>query len=38
VTADADEVVEEEEHSSLVGGIASCYNHSENQFGGFSEN
>jgi hypothetical protein len=28
----------EKEHSSIVGGIASWYNHSENQFGGSSEN
>ena len=30
--------VEKEEHSSIVGGIASWYNYSENQFGGCSEN
>jgi hypothetical protein len=30
--------VEKEEHSSIVGGIASWYNHSENQSGGSSEN
>jgi hypothetical protein len=28
VTADADEDVEKEKHSSTVGGIASWYNHS----------
>jgi hypothetical protein len=37
VTADAGEDVEEEKHSSIAGGIASSYNHSGNQFGGFSE-
>jgi hypothetical protein len=29
---------EKEEHSSIAGGIASLYNHSENQSGSFSEN
>jgi hypothetical protein len=38
VTADAGEDVEKEEHSSIVGGIASLYNHSGNQSGGSSEN
>jgi hypothetical protein len=38
VTADAGEDVEKEEHSSIAGGIASCYNHSGNQSGGSSEN
>ena len=38
VTTDAGENVEKEEHSSIVGGIASWYNHSGNQFGGSSEN
>jgi hypothetical protein len=38
VTADADEDVEKEEHSSIVGGIASLYNHSGNQSGGSSDN
>jgi hypothetical protein len=38
VTADAGEDVEKEEHSSIAGGLASWYNHSGNQFGGFSEN
>jgi hypothetical protein len=38
VTADAAEDVEKEEHSFIVGGIASLYNHSGNQFGGYSEN
>jgi len=28
-TADAGEDVEKEEHSSIVGGIVDCYNHSE---------
>ena len=30
--------VEKEEHASIVGGIASLYNDSKNQFGGSSEN
>jgi hypothetical protein len=38
VTADAGEDVEKEEHSSIVGGIESLYNHSGNQSGGSSEN
>ena len=38
VTADAGEDVEKEEHSSIVGGIASLYNHSGNQSGGSSKN
>jgi hypothetical protein len=38
VTADAVEDVEKEEHSSIVGGIASLYNHYGNQSGGSSEN
>jgi hypothetical protein len=38
VTSDAGEDVEKEEHSSIVGGIASLYNHSGNQSGGSSEN
>jgi hypothetical protein len=38
VTADAVEDVEKGEHSSIVGGIASLYNHSGNQSGGSSEN
>ena len=38
LTADAGEDVEKEEHSSIVGGIASLYNHSGNQSGGSSEN
>jgi hypothetical protein len=33
VTADAGVDVEKEEHSSIVGGIASLYNHSGNQSG-----
>ena len=35
VIADAGENVEKEEHSSIAGGIASLYNHSENQSGSF---
>jgi hypothetical protein len=38
VTTDAGEDEEKEEHPSIAGGIASWYNHSENQSGGFSEN
>jgi hypothetical protein len=38
VTADAGADVEKEEHSSVVGGIASLYNHSGNHSGGSSEN
>jgi hypothetical protein len=38
VTADAGEDVEKEEHSSIAGFIANWYDHSENQFGGSSEN
>ena len=38
MTADAGEDVEKEEHSSIVGGIASMYNYSGNQFGSSSEN
>jgi hypothetical protein len=38
VTADAGVDVEKEEHSSIVGGIASLYNHSGNQSSGSSEN
>jgi hypothetical protein len=38
VTADAGKDVEKEEHSSIVGGIASCYNHSGHQSDGSSEN
>ena len=36
--ADAGKDVEKKEHSSVVGGIASLYNHSRNQSGGSSEN
>jgi hypothetical protein len=36
-TADAGQDVEKEEHSSIVGGIASLYNHSGNQSGSSSE-
>jgi hypothetical protein len=38
VRADADENVEKEEHSFIVGGITIWYNHSGNQFVGSSEN
>jgi hypothetical protein len=38
VTADAGEDVEKEEYSSIVGGIASLYNHSGNQYSSSSEN
>jgi hypothetical protein len=38
VIADAGEDIEKEGHSSIVGRIASWYNHSGNQPGGSSEN
>ena len=38
VTADTGKDVEKEEHSSIVGEMASLYNHSGNQSGGSSEN
>jgi hypothetical protein len=38
VTADAGKDVEKEEHSCIVDGIASLYNHSGNKSGGSSEN
>jgi hypothetical protein len=38
VTADAGEDVEKKEDSSIIGGIASLYNHSGNQSGVSSEN
>jgi hypothetical protein len=38
VTANAVEDVEKEEHSSIVGEIASLYNHFGDQSGGSSEN
>jgi hypothetical protein len=38
VTADAGDDVEKEEHSSIVGGTANCYNHSGNTSGSSSEN
>jgi hypothetical protein len=38
VTADAGKDVEKEEHSSILGEIASLYNHSQNQSGGSSGN
>jgi hypothetical protein len=30
--------MKKEKYSSIAGGIANCYNHSENQSCGFSEN
>jgi len=38
VTTDAGEDVNKEELSSIVGGMASRYNYSGNQYGGSSEN
>jgi hypothetical protein len=38
MTADAVEYVGKEEHSSIVGGIASWHNHSGNKSGSSSEN
>jgi hypothetical protein len=38
ITADAGDDVEKEEHSSIIVGIASLYNHSGNQSGSSSEN
>jgi hypothetical protein len=38
MTADAGEDVEKEEHSSIVDGIASLYNHFGNKSGSSSEN
>jgi hypothetical protein len=38
VTAKAGKDLENEEHSSIAGGIANWYNHSGNQSGGSSEN
>jgi hypothetical protein len=38
VTADAGVDIEKEKHSSIAGGIVNWYNHSGNQFGGYSEN
>jgi hypothetical protein len=38
MTADADEDVEKEKHSSTVGGIVSWYNYSGTQSSGYSEN
>jgi hypothetical protein len=37
VIADAGKDVEKEKHSSIIGGIASWYNHSGNQSGGSSD-
>jgi hypothetical protein len=38
VTAHSGEDVEKFEHSSITGRIANLYNHSGNQYSGFSEN
>jgi hypothetical protein len=38
VTANADNIMEKLEHSSIAAGIAKWYNHSENKSGGSSEN
>ena len=38
VTEEAGEDMKKEEHSSIVGGIASWYNHSRNQSDSSSEN
>jgi hypothetical protein len=38
VTADPGKDVEKEKYSSIVGGIASWYNHCGNQYGSSSEN
>jgi hypothetical protein len=38
MTTDASKDMEKEEHSNIAGGIARWYNHSGNQFGGYSEN
>jgi hypothetical protein len=38
VIANAGEDVEKEEHSTITVGIASWFNHSQNQFGGSSKN
>jgi hypothetical protein len=38
LTAESGKDVEKEEHSSIDGGMARCYNPSGNEFGGFSEN
>jgi hypothetical protein len=38
LTVDAGEEVGKEEPSSIAGRIASCYNHSGNQFGSSSDN
>jgi hypothetical protein len=37
VTVDAGVDMEEEDHSSIVGGIANWYNHPGNQSGSYSE-
>ena len=38
INSDAGEDVKKEEHSSIIGGSASWYNHSRNQSGDASEN
>ena len=38
VTANAGKDVEKEEYCYIADGIVSWYNHTENQFGGISEN
>jgi hypothetical protein len=38
VTTHVEEDMEKSEHFSIAGGIANCYNHYGNQFGGSSEN
>ena len=38
VAAKAGKYMEKEEHSSIINGIARCYNHSGYQFGTSSEN
>jgi hypothetical protein len=35
---DAGKYVEKEEHTSIVGGVLNCYNHSGNKSGSSSEN
>ena len=38
ITTHVGEEVEQEEHSSIAGGITNLYSHSVNQYGGSSEN
>jgi hypothetical protein len=38
VTSDAGKDMDKKEHSFIFGRTASCYSHSENHFGGSSEN